>query len=170
MWAVLQSAETQVGEVKKPDIPQNHKILEIKPGDRGHYEDSAQFGNRVSGRKIIEADHVVYIDTSNIGRITEINRSLENYVLIFTGNFNLLAHMVSFADYSNAAAIICLGDVKHNSASHFNGALREAGIVLLAGDVDEKFREGLNMNGVTNRKLLVYANDAEEEGFVATLD
>lgn len=62
------------------------------------------------------------------------------------------------------------GEALNSVGTHLNGAFREAGIVFLVGEVDKKFLADLKVGEVTNRKLLVCANDGEEEGFIAARD
>lgn len=174
-WSVLQCAEAKLDLVTKPDIADSQKILNIRAKNRGHSIGTAQFGARVSGRKVMKTEHIVYVDQCNSRArkaLSEINKTLTNYVLIIGGDsgFYGLANRFSFADYSNAAAIVCLyDDPLHNAASHFNGTFREVGIPILAGDVKRQFLQDLKPNEVNDKKLLVYANDAIEEGFVSVL-
>lgn len=174
-WSVLQCAEVKLKDVEKPDVPGSQKILTVDSGDRGSYGRAgvAQFSNRVSGRRIVEADKVVKLDTERgrkISRVAEVNEELRDYVLIIDAPLSILSTALTFADYSNAVAIISMDEALGNAGSHFNGALREAGIVVLVGYVNGEFLEDLESGKPVNRKLLVYANDAKEEGFVATRD
>ncbi len=167
-WAVVQCSEAALEDVTKPDMPSEEKVLIIEPEwARSNWVNP--FGCYVSGRKDVMSGEVVYLDKETLAKLPELNANHRNYILIFDAStiegFSLAT---SFKDYSNAAAIIfntC--DVKFNLLTHLNGALREAGIVLLAGRVDKKFLQGLAKGEVAERTVTVYANDAEEEAFVA---
>lgn len=161
-WTFLQAADINLDSASKPDVPEHQKIFKsLKP--EGSY-----FAAGVLGRKVFTSDQVLY--TSNFKRISEINARHSDYVIIFSGSYRQFFEGLGFEDYSNAGAIICLHTPLKNAGTHANGALREAGIVLMAGKIDKKFLDSITLHQLSSRKLLVYANDAEEEGFVATVD
>lgn len=172
-WSILQCAPVLFEDVKKPDIPDSAKILNV---DRDPYSDPRNFGSSVFGRSIKKSNNVVYIDSiDGLEELGSINDSLSDYILILKlpdgTAFNLMQlKEVTFADHSNVSAVALCEEKNFGLQSHFNGAFREAGIPVLAGDIDQKFLNGLTPNSVTKRKLLVYANDAKEEGFIATVD
>ncbi len=166
-WAVVQCAEANLGEVTKPDVPESQKILKIKRESNPRND----FGVGILGRKAVESSTVMYLPKARAYDLPELNKSLEGYVLIAPDlRMEGLREDLTFADYSNAAAIICSSETARSVGTHLNGAVREAGIVVLAGNVDQKFLEGLKEGVPEKRKLLVYANDALEEAFVATRD
>lgn len=172
-WSVLQCANVQFEEVTKPDVPDSQKIVNITPESRSRIA-FARFGCLVSGRKVVEADHVIHLkdlDRASIEKLRQANKDLSNYVLVVDRPSRLIALKLSFVDYSNAAAIVSNHmEVLHGAASHFSGSFREAGIVALVGEVNKTFLEGLKAGEANERKLTVYANDAHEEAFVATRD
>jgi hypothetical protein len=171
-WHVVQCADAHLGHVERPDIPKSQIVMNAHT-----HRDGYAIG--VSGRGIVRTDQIIYLRLSDIFKssasLAELNKVNSGYVLVFEGDVKQFVKYVSFADYSNAAAIIC---VTHNqfftAASHFNGAFREAGILLLAGKINKETKHGfldfLKPGEVTNRKVLVYANDEYEEGFLATME
>jgi hypothetical protein len=167
-WAVVQCAEANLRKATKPDVPEYQKILRINGNRETVF---GEFGVGIFGRGTVEASTVVYLSGRNvINDLPQMNKSLKEYVLIapeiplrgFGTNFN-------FEDYSNATAIIVNPQTLRSAQTHLNGAMREAGIIALAGNVDGKFLSGLT-KGINERELLVYANDGTQEAFVATTD
>lgn len=178
-WTVLQCADLELKEVKKPEIPEEQKILKIIPPkahsqifrdmNRGSVGD---FGKNISGRGIKDTDHIVYADSS--GSLEQVlwdlsGSGLTNYVLITKTNFVDIKDKFGFEDCSGAEVIIAHDhDPAFSVLSHLGGAYREADIFILAGKVNREFIKGLKP-GVNNVKLKTYANDALEEAFVATV-
>ena len=170
-WTFLQCAPVNfeaLDPVVRLRTPNEQKVLRITPEP---FLRTENFGRYVSGRRVIKAEQVAYIEEDQLDKVKEINRIQNDYVMFVKCGFHEFNRSLSFADYSNAAAIIFINyNPSFNAATHFNGALREAGIVILAGRVDKKFLDSLKLNCVTNKKVLVYADDGAEEAFVATTD
>lgn len=162
-WSVVQCSEAPGFHVERPEIT-GKKVLEVEFEGRGIFN---IFGLNVSGRRIVMADTVVYAPNADAPQVlAEINGRTGNYVLVLDQSLRVLSQKYSFADYSNAAAVISTMENTKPAISHFGGALREAGIVALAGDVDEGFMTEIRRSIVSKRNVLVYANDEREEGFV----
>jgi len=162
-WQVVQCSDVEPCHVERPE-ERGRKVLEVARPGRGPIP---SFGLNVSGRRIIESDTVVFIRGGNEPKIlVEINKTTENYVLVLDIPPKTFSTFFSFADYSNAAAIIANGEMENPTMTHFSGALREAGIVVLAGDMDAGFLAKLRAWEPNKRHVLVYANDEREEGFV----
>lgn len=162
---VIQCADVRLDEVSEPDVAEGQIILRAGPNHTA-------FAANVSGRGVVEADAVVYLEhVSDMLSIADLNAQLSNYVLILNTGFSFLQASPDFSEYSNAAAIVFTDERPfYTAATHFNGALREAGIPVIAGDLSHNFLMDLRSGKICRRKLLVYANDAKEEAFVATMD
>lgn len=174
---VIQCADVRLDDVKRPDVPEEQIIGRSRSAKDTVEEAWSRlvgrhiFAANVAGRGLIGARGVVYITTgSDLVEFNRINEKLSGYLMIVNGNFSSL-RSIDFSVYSNAAAIFFTAEQSLSSAAtHFNGALREAGIPVIAGSIRGDFLRGLKPGKVYDRKLLVYANDAEEEAFVATMD
>ncbi len=167
-WNVLQCSPVKIENLEPPDVPDEQKILDIFGRGSNPY---AQYGSTLSGRAVVKIDSVIYLKSLNreeIERLRTINQETSNYVLIVDAPPNLIGNVLRFADYSNAAAIVSNStEALNNIGTHFNGAFREAGILFLVGEVNADFLAGLKQEKANTRKLLVYANDGVEEGFIA---
>jgi hypothetical protein len=165
IWDVVQCAETSSKEVAKPDVPESQKIFNSET-DRGRHH--TDFGKGIFGRGVVESRTVVYAE--NTHEFPGMVKGLENYVLIAPElRIRNVRDCYRFCDYADAAAIICAPETRGGAFSHLNGAIREAGITVLAGEIDKTFLNDLKP-GANQRKLLVYADDAHERAFVATMD
>jgi hypothetical protein len=159
-WNLLQSADATLGEVKKPSIRDRQEIL------------TAEGITAVSGRRTFEARKVFFMDGLRAGKFLELGKFNEHehdYVIVFKDISVTELSCMSFRDYSNVGAVLFEAEGyghDHSMATHANGATREAGIVLLEGSFDPGFLAGLK-EGPNDRNLIIYANDANYEGFVA---
>jgi hypothetical protein len=163
-FAFLQGAPISLGKVKKPEVPEAQKIF---VGDR--VDRSDRLGSNIIGRKVVRSD-CAFVVSQDINQ--EIPPDLENYVLFVKAPPSEFSKKYSFADYSKAAAIIFIGwetGSRSCLATHLSGAARESGIVMMRGEFNKSFIEGLPIGVPVHQNLLVYANDAAEEGFVATM-
>jgi|GEM_PF-2664534 hypothetical protein len=169
-FAVLQCAEIKLGKVERPDVRWNQKILSLySPTGR-------QFGSLVSGRRVVETENLIYIPRSN-GRVTDqlklvaaFNNLLTDYVLLSGLPYEVLNNHLTFAGFSNASAMAFTEDCNplYPVSTHFGGVMREAGIPVIAGKVNDSFVRSLKP-GLNRRKVLVYANDEIQDGFMAAL-
>jgi hypothetical protein len=167
IWDVVQCSETSFKEVAKPDVPESQNVFN-RETDRGRHQYHTDFSKGIFGRGVVESQAVVYAE--NTHEFPGMVKGLENYVLIAPElRIRNVRDGYRFCDYAGAAAIICASETMGGAFSHLNGAIREAGIIVLAGEVDRAFLDGLKP-GVNQRKLLVYADDAHERAFVATMD
>lgn len=169
-FAVLQCAEINLGKVVAPNVPWEQKVFSL------YSAIGRQFGSLVSGRKVVETENIVYLpeDLAQLKKwikiVTELNQSLGDYILVSGVPYNLIHNRLTFAGYSNASAMVFAKSCNpiYSVATHFGGALREAGIPVIAGRVSETFLRDLKP-GLNKRKVLVYANDEFQEGFMATM-
>jgi hypothetical protein len=147
-----------------PDVPNNQKVLRLEPDAA-----TEKFGTNVSGNGHIESDNIIFVSSvSDLEYVRRLNDELVGYVIIANLPLSEISKNLSFADYSNAAAIVCVHNAFNSVASHFNGATREANILLLAGNIDRRFLSGLRP-GQNNVRVAIYANDAKQVAFMATL-
>jgi hypothetical protein len=162
-WDVVQCAEASLGSVVRP-AEDGRKVLTASPSPRDRL---ATFGLDVLGRGVAESGTIVYLGQFDMAdTLAGINRMIRGYVLVMEHGLRALDQLFSFADYSNAAAIVSTQQNMRPAMSHVSGALREAGIPLLAGNMDRGFLRELHGHNVHARNVLVYANDAREEGFM----
>ena len=169
-FSVLQCAPArQHKAIPKPDMPQESRIMEVKG--------QSFFGQRVCGNMLADTEQVVYLPKNSLPKdLRSLNSEARDYVLITE-----MEHLcfdrrvllgVKFADYSNAREIIFSSgkqgeyEIMGNLTSHLGGALREAGIAVIEGEVDEKFLEKLKP-GINNIKLTSYVDEFAGEAFVA---
>jgi hypothetical protein len=168
-WCVVQASDVELGHVEQPEVSKTTKVLKVGFGMRSDLRD---FSVGVSGRKVVESDKVLRVGISSAQRKTLalINGQLSGYVLVLEAPLETLASEFSFADYSNAGAIMCNQVMAVRSAmSHVSGALREAGIIVLEGEIGREFLGSLERMKMHERKMLLYANDEREEGFACAL-
>lgn len=171
VFAVLQCADLSLGQVVAPNIPYNQRIFSL------HSSTGRQFGSLVSGRIVVETENIVYVPSkyqdnrSLIEQVVDLNRSLVNYVLVSEHPYDFIQKNLTFAGYSTASAMVFTSNVGplYPVDTHFGGLLREAGIPVLAGKINDSFIRSLKP-GLNKRKVLVYANDEKQEGFMASLD
>jgi len=108
--------------------------------------------------------------TDQLKLVAELNNSLTEYVLLSGLPYDAINNHLTFAGFSNASAMVFTSNSGPLYAvdTHFGGSLREAGIPVLAGEVNASFLAGLKP-GLNQRKVMVYANDEFQDGFMATV-
>jgi len=164
-WVVFQVAPLDLKRIPMPDIPESQKIIRIYPSPN-----ALQYGVDISGNGYVESDHIIFIrDGGDFAKVRELNKSLRNYTIIARCEFREFTKHLSFADYSNAGAIVCLSMSFNNATTHFNGALREAGILVLSSNTIDQLFLSLLHPGDNAVRVGVYANDETQFAFVATL-
>ncbi len=172
-YAVVQIGDIKLSAVEKPDVPREQKITVTSTPNK-----FTDFGSHALGRGVIKTETVFHlfnrIDAGphmkeTVEILGRINGELNGYALFVNAPADLFRE-VPFEYYSNAGAIIFCGPNRtvFCLGTHLNGAMREAGILALDGETNPGFIKGLPRNEVSNRKLLIYVNEAKEEGFVST--
>ena len=165
--SVLQCAPARPYKyIPRPDVPKDAVVL--------HSHSISFFGQGACGNLLADTTQVIYLPNDNGGGLAKyekdlkaLNRELRGYVLIaqhHTDSFGML----DFADYSNARAIVFpFVDYQTSSlSSHLSGALREAGIAVIRGRMDEKFMEKLKP-GLNEIPLTIFADEARGEALIA---
>jgi hypothetical protein len=162
---LVQAAPANINSVERPEVSEGSIMLEVDRNSKSRFE---QYGSRVSGRGVIDAECYVYIDGYDLNLLSEVNKDAKNYVLFLDAPASMLRERLSFADYSNAAAIVVIDSgPMYSVSSHINGACGDAGIPVILVNQGPL---GLTSGEVVKQPLKVYANDAREEAFVAIRD
>ncbi len=175
-WSVSRIKPAEFTHIAKPEHCGSIVSME---GGAGR-EPGTQYGIGVSGRKVVDSDTVFPVRCSEKGRkaLAEFNAQADGYVLLLDAPLYKLRTSFSFADYSNAAAVLCREEPCGRSAMpQVGGALREAGIIVLASSMNNDFLSGLELgdeflNGLrfmrpNEVKMRVYVNDEVPEGWAS---
>lgn len=153
--------------VEKPDVPQDQIVSSLS---ENRFDN---FGVKVLGRGVVETNHVVVAAASRESRkqLAEINAEAEpgSYTLILMNCDAADLARFPVTEYSNAGAIL-LNTSRiqyHAILSHSGGTLRSLGIPVLQGPVDPDFTKDFTYNQIHTQKLIVYADDSQQQGFAA---
>ncbi|MDO8554327.1 MAG: hypothetical protein Q7S22_05945, partial [Candidatus Micrarchaeota archaeon] len=166
--AVLQCAEIAPKQVKLPEVSKTSKVFWAG----SNLDRSINFGTSVSGRGIVQADKFVVINgRSNIASIVPVNKEGSPFVIFMTAlEPEDIVHSLGFSDYSNAVAIVSSAHHVYSVGSHLNGALREAGILVVNGQYEMGFLKSLRLGTPNHNKFLICGDDRTQKGFVMSLD
>ncbi|PIT84351.1 hypothetical protein COU37_03715 [Candidatus Micrarchaeota archaeon CG10_big_fil_rev_8_21_14_0_10_45_29] len=178
-WNCVQVAKVPGEEIERPRVKEENIFVYAIDGQES--QDKAQpYSQRISGNGVAGAESIFVITSDDIFMDEEIagkiNKKNRNYALILEGIgftsmriVHRLKKAFEFHNISNAAAIISNVNCGREPYSHFNGAVRDAGIILLASEnYNKELLSSLKRGGEENRaKVVVYANEREGEGFAA---
>ena len=156
-WAVVQSSQRAIPEIKKPEIADSSIIVRtpLVCGTKVAYAEKVRFSRTEPGESEPGEEDKAF------------NRENKDYLLVIKVNlvehFQYRWHLVHF---SNASAIVLMVDeIRNPLFSHLGGIFRELDIPVLAcsqNKVNFDVAEG-------NNKFMIYANEFRKEGFVAAI-
>ena len=158
IYVVVQSSPVEIRTVETPELsPTQEKQMET---------------DKVMGSKVVRSDLVRYGELEPDLDQREFNARNRGYILVVKiGNEHCDAFMERWQldQFSNAGAIIMqVDEIFHPMGSHVGGVIRELDIPVLAGRVFGPFMATLQQKRVAQVESIVYANEFEEQGFLAT--
>lgn len=168
-FSLLQASPLTSKPFNKPDVPDSQKIIKLYDPDSINVVGQGALNSKTIYKYEYDGDRQDMIDALTgkfkfpKGSVLFVNDAPQNFFKHF-----------HFRTYADVAAIIFANPSKSDVGgqnflmSHFNGAIREAGIIVMRGDVNEYFFRSLPANKEVQKKMVVYADDSKGEAFAAT--
>ncbi|MFA6530843.1 MAG: hypothetical protein WCT31_03875, partial [Candidatus Micrarchaeia archaeon] len=165
--SLLQASPIVSTPFSKPDVPSEQKILDL---------DSTN-SVQIVGRGVVHSKSVFQYSPAAATKTMGV--AITNKKFVFPEGSVIITDVMpqnffidfDFFQYAKVSAIIFSnpsGSPVKILLSHFNGALREAGILVMRGYVNPAFMISLPINKLVEKNMVVYANDAIGEAFAAT--